>query len=103
MQLGSNEAIKHAIVGGLGIAALSLHSVTLDSTGGRLALLDVEGFPIMRRWHLAHWRGRELSLVARTFLEFAIDYEPEIRRRLAETEANFNRTRERLQQQDPQP
>lgn len=93
MQLGSNEAIKHAIVGGLGISALSLHSLTLESTGGQLALLDVEGFPIMRRWHLVHWRGRELSLVARTFLDFAIDYEPEVRARLAEAEAAFERTR----------
>jgi DNA-binding transcriptional LysR family regulator len=93
MQLGSNEAIKHAIVGGLGISALSLHSLTLESTGGQLALLDVEGFPIMRRWHLVHWRGRELSLVARTFLDFAIDYEPEVRARLAEAEAAFERAR----------
>ncbi|MGB5831703.1 MAG: LysR family transcriptional regulator [Thiohalocapsa sp.] len=96
MQLGSNEAIKHAIVGGLGISALSLHSLTLDSAAGRLALLDVVGFPIMRRWHLVHWRGRELSLVARTFLDFAIEYEPEIRAQLAEAETAFARTRERL-------
>jgi DNA-binding transcriptional LysR family regulator len=99
MQLGSNEAIKHAIVGGLGISALSLHSLTLDSAAGRLVLLDVEGFPIMRRWHLVHWRGRELSLVARTFLDFAIEYEPEIHARLAEAEAAFERTRERLIQE----
>jgi DNA-binding transcriptional LysR family regulator len=44
MQLGSNEAIKHAIVGGLGISALSLHSLTLDSAAGRLVLLDVRAF-----------------------------------------------------------
>jgi DNA-binding transcriptional LysR family regulator len=96
MQLGSNEAIKRAIVSGLGIAALSLHSLTLESGGGRLALLDVEGFPIIRRWHLVYSRGRELSLVARTFLDFGIDYEPEIRARLAEAEANFARMRDHL-------
>lgn len=96
MQLGSTEAIKHAIVGGLGISALSLHSLTLDSTAGQLALLDVQGFPIMRRWHLVHWRGRELSLVARTFLDFAIEYEPEIRARLAQAEAAFEHTRTNL-------
>jgi len=103
MQLGSNEAIKHAIVGGLGISVLSLHSLVLDSNAGRLALLDVEGFPIMRRWHLVHWRGRELSLVARTFLDFAIEYEPEIRARLAEAQAEFDRTRERLIQRGATP
>ncbi|WP_242479188.1 LysR family transcriptional regulator [Lamprobacter modestohalophilus] len=101
MQLGSNEAIKRAIVGGLGIAVLSLHSLTLESGGGRLALLDVEGFPIMRRWHLVYSRARELSLIARTFLDFAIDYEPEIRARLAEAEENFASLRDRLVAQSP--
>jgi DNA-binding transcriptional LysR family regulator len=96
MQLGSNEAIKRAIVGGLGIGVLSLHSLTLESEGGRLALLDVRGFPIQRRWHLVYWRGRELSLVARTFLDFAIGFETEIRARLAEAEAAFARMRVRI-------
>jgi len=100
MQLGSNEAIKHAIVGGLGISVLSLHSLRLESAGGGLALLDVDGFPIMRRWHLVHWRGRELSLVARTFRDFAIDYEPEIAVRLANAKAAFEQTRERLRRQE---
>jgi DNA-binding transcriptional LysR family regulator len=101
MQLGSNEAIKRAIVGGLGVGVLSLHSLTLESEGGRLALLDVQGFPIERRWHLVYWRGRELSLVARTFLDFAIEYEPEIRAGLAEAEAAFARTRARIQAMPP--
>jgi DNA-binding transcriptional LysR family regulator len=100
MQLGSNEAIKHAIVGGLGISVLSLHSLRLESAGGGLALLDVQGFPIMRRWHLVHWRGRELSLVARTFLEFAIAYEPEIEVRLANAKAAFEETREQLRRRE---
>lgn len=78
MQLGSNEAIKHAIVGGLGIAVLSLHSLVLESSGGHLALLDIQGFPIQRRWNLAYPRSRELSLVAKTFLEFAVESEPRI-------------------------
>ncbi|EIC22868.1 LysR family transcriptional regulator [Thiorhodovibrio frisius] len=84
MQLGSSETIKHAILGGLGISALSLHSVRLESGGGRFAVLDVEGFPIRRRWHLVYSRSRELSLVARTFLDFAIASEPDIRAQLNE-------------------
>jgi hypothetical protein len=95
MQLGSNEAIKHAIVGGLGIAVLSLHSLTCSrAAAAGLALLDVQGFPIMRRWHLVYPRNRELSLVARTFLDFAIEYEPEIR-------AAAGRGRGRVRTQDP--
>lgn len=91
MQLGSSEAIKHAILGGFGISALSLHSVRLESGGGRFAMLDGEGFPIQRRWHIVYSRARELSLVGRTFLEFAIASEPEIRTQLAEAMAALTR------------
>jgi DNA-binding transcriptional LysR family regulator len=93
MQLGSNEAIKHAIVGGLGISALSLHSLILESAGGKLALLDVEGFPIERRWNLVYPRNRELSLVAKTFLEFAVKSEPRICEQLAAARADFEHAR----------
>ncbi len=70
MELGSNEAIKQAILGGLGIAVLSQHTLGqgLDQTG--LTILDVKGFPIQWQWHVGHMRGKRLSVVARTFLEF---------------------------------
>jgi DNA-binding transcriptional LysR family regulator len=82
MELGSNEAIKHAIVGGLGVSVLSLHTLTLEGTQGPVAILDVEGFPIRREWYLVYPRGKELSLVARTFLDFAMACEPQIRERM---------------------
>jgi DNA-binding transcriptional LysR family regulator len=84
MELGSNEAIKHAIVAGLGLSVLSLHTLTLEGTDGPVAVLDVEGFPILRHWAIVYPRGKELSLVARTFLEFAVGYEPNLRRRMME-------------------
>ena len=82
MELGSNEAIKHAIVGGLGLSVLSLHTLTLEGTNGPVALLDVEGFPIMRQWYLVYPKGKELSLVSKAFLEFAIEHEPRMRERM---------------------
>jgi DNA-binding transcriptional LysR family regulator len=82
MELGSNEAIKHAIAAGLGLSVMSLHTVMLEGAGGPVAILDVEGFPIMRKWFIVYPKGKELSLVARTFLEFAIDHEPKIRKRM---------------------
>ena len=72
MELGSNEAIKHAVVGGLGLSVLSLHTLTLEGADGPVAILDVEQFPIHRQWYIVHPKGKELSLVARTFLDFAI-------------------------------
>lgn len=82
MELGSNEAIKHAVVGGLGIAVLSLHTLSLEGPSGPVALLDVEGFPIMRQWHLVYPKGKELSLVAKAFLEFSLDIEPRMREKM---------------------
>jgi DNA-binding transcriptional LysR family regulator len=82
MELGSNEAIKHAIVGGLGLSVLSLHSLTLEGPDGPVAILDVEGFPIMRQWYLVYPKRKELSLVAQAFLDFALEVEPRTRERI---------------------
>lgn len=82
MELGSNEAIKHAIVGGLGLSVLSLHTLTLEGPDGPLAILDVEGFPIMREWYMVHPKDKDLSLVAKAFLDFVLDIEPRMRRRM---------------------
>jgi DNA-binding transcriptional LysR family regulator len=82
MELGSNEAIKHAVAAGLGLSVLSLHTLTLEGTEGAVAILDVEGFPILRNWYIVYPKGKELSLVASTFLEFAIANEPKIRKRM---------------------
>ena len=85
MELGSNEAIKHGVVAGLGISILSLHSLTLEGSDGPVAILDVEGFPIMRSWYLVHPRGKELSLAAQAFREFVIECEQGIKERMLKT------------------
>ena len=82
MELGSNEAIKHAVVGGLGISVLSLHTLSLEGPDGPVVILDVEDFPIMRQWHLVYPKGKELSLVADTFLQFSLDIEPRMREQM---------------------
>ncbi len=79
MDLGSNEAIKQAVIGGLGIAVLSLHTLSAEGTCGPIALLDVAEFPILRQWHIVHPRRKVLSIVAKTFLEFAIQDEARVR------------------------
>lgn len=70
MELGSNEAIKQAVAGGLGITVLSAHTLALEKSGDELAILDVEGFPIRRQWYVAYSTGKQLSVVAAAFLEF---------------------------------
>lgn len=70
LELGSNEAIKQAIAGGLGISVLSRHCMALEGEGGQIALLDVEHFPIQRHWNIVHPKDKNLSVVARTFFKY---------------------------------
>ncbi|MDP2027398.1 LysR family transcriptional regulator [Sulfuriferula sp.] len=71
MELGSNEAIKQAILAGLGISAVSRHALTLNQPG-QFAVLDVQGFPILRHWYAVYPAGRQLSVVARAFLDYLL-------------------------------
>lgn len=73
MELGSSEALKQAVMASLGIAVLSLHSVQLELQVNKLIVLDVEGFPLKRRWYAVHLKGRKLSFVAKTFLDFILE------------------------------
>ena len=70
MELGSNEAIKQAVIGGLGISVLSRHTLPMDVTTEQIALLDVQGFPIERHWCAVYPRGKQLSVVAHTFIDY---------------------------------
>jgi LysR family transcriptional regulator, low CO2-responsive transcriptional regulator len=72
IELSSNEAIKQAIAGGLGISVLSQHSLDLETQNGLLTILNVEGFPIQRHWYVIYPSGKQLSVAAQTFLDFSI-------------------------------
>ena len=71
LELGSNEAIKQAIAGGLGISVLSRHTLMPDSS--EFSILDVEHFPIKRTWYMVHPPGKQLSIVARTYYEYLLE------------------------------
>ena len=73
LELGSNEAIKQAIAGGLGLSVLSLHTLALEGSTGQLIILDVEGFPIRRQWYIIYPSGKHLSVVARTFFDYLLN------------------------------
>ncbi len=72
LELGSIEAIKEGVVAGLGIAVLSRESIALEVANGDLAILDVEGFPLKREWHVVHLKGRRLSLAATALQQFLL-------------------------------
>ncbi len=70
MELSTNEAIKQAILAGLGISILSKYTLGLDTEQAQLTILDVEGFPIERPWQCVYPVGKQISPVTRAFMDF---------------------------------
>jgi DNA-binding transcriptional LysR family regulator len=67
LELGSNEAIREAVAGHLGLAVLSRHALGEDPARLGLAVLPVAGFPIPSSWHVVWPRGKRLSPIAEVF------------------------------------
>lgn len=72
MELISNEAVKQAVMAGLGLAFISAHAVTLECAVGRLVVLPVSGTPVMRRWFVAHRAEKVLLPVTEAFRAFLL-------------------------------
>jgi DNA-binding transcriptional LysR family regulator len=73
IQINSNEAIVEAVQAGLGIGFVSMHSVSLQLKNKIIKQLNVEPFPIIRKWHIVHHADAELSPIARRFKQYIID------------------------------
>lgn len=77
MEMTSNSAIKHAVEAGLGLGIVSIHTLELELEAGRLVILDVEGFPILRHWYLVTCTGKRLPPVAKAFFDLLLGSEAE--------------------------
>lgn len=71
MELSDDEAIKEAILAGLGVSIMSRFTLGLEPEPTRLICLDVDGFPLENHWHFAYPVGKQLSATARAFMDFA--------------------------------
>ena len=72
-EMGSNEAVKHAVVAGLGLGIVSLHTIKMELESKNLVVLNVRGLPIMRNWHIVTRKGKHLSPAAKAFREHILD------------------------------
>jgi len=78
MEMSSNEAINQAVEAGLGLGIVSQHTLELELALGRLEILDVESFPIMRHWYLVHRHGKRLTALISAFKRLVIEDSAEI-------------------------
>lgn len=73
MEMSSNETIKQAVMAGMGLSFLSLHTVGLELDNKIIAVLDVEGTPIVRAWNCVHTLSKLLSPAAEAFRYFVLE------------------------------
>jgi len=71
--LGSNETIKQAVMAGMGVSLISLHTLLLELRTKEIALLDVNGTPIERTWQIVHLRAKQLSPTCTVFRQFLLE------------------------------
>ena len=90
MEIGSNETIKQAVMAGLGIALISAHTVASEVQDGRLSVLEVEGFPVIRTWFVIKLSERRLLPAAQALWDFLYS---EGVRFLPETSGMFRRSK----------
>jgi DNA-binding transcriptional LysR family regulator len=74
MQMSSNEAIKQAVMAGMGISLLSLHTIGLELDHHLIAVPETEGLPVMRRWHVVNNLAKTLSPAAEAFRYFILEH-----------------------------
>ena len=72
MQIKSTETIKQAVIAGMGISFLSAHTVSRELAARSLAVLDVQGFPLMLHWYVVQRRDKRLPPVAMAFKQFLL-------------------------------
>jgi len=74
MEMSSNETIKQAVMAGMGLSFLSLHTLGLELDNGLIAIVDVEGTPVVRAWNCVHNLSKLLSPAAEAFRYFVLEH-----------------------------
>ncbi len=73
MEMSSNETIKQAVMAGMGLSFLSLHTIGLELDNQLVAILDVQGSPVVRAWNVVHTLSKLLSPPAEAFRYFILE------------------------------
>jgi hypothetical protein len=76
MEMPSNETIKQAVMAGLGLSFISLHTIALELSAGALALVHAPGLPLLRQWYVLHRSDKRLSTAAQAFRAFVLEHGP---------------------------
>ncbi len=70
IEIGSNDAVKHAVIAGLGVAVLPRLSILSELELGRLKVLSIEGFPLRRSFCVVHPQAKHPTPAMQAFLDY---------------------------------
>lgn len=70
MQLTSNEAVKQAVIAGLGYSIMPIIGLKNELNIGSLKILPVKGLPISTTWNLIWLKSKKFSPIAEAYLEY---------------------------------
>jgi len=70
MVLTSNEAVKQAVLAGLGCSIMPIIGIKNELNNGSLQIIPVKGLPIQSNWNLIWLKGKKFSPVAKAFIQF---------------------------------
>jgi len=73
IEMSSNETIKQAVMAGMGVSFLSLHTIGLELRSGLICILPIDGTPVMRTWNVVHLSSRILSPAAEAFRYYVLE------------------------------
>lgn len=70
MELTSNEAVKQAVISGLGCSIMPLIGIRNELHNGQLQIIPVKGFPVRSTWYLIWLKDKKLSPVANAYVNY---------------------------------
>jgi len=74
MEMPSNETIKQAVMAGLGLSFISMHTIALELSARALAVVHAPGLPVVRKWYVLHRAEKRISPAAAAFEAFVLQH-----------------------------
>lgn len=73
MEMSGNETIKQAIMADLGVSFVSLHAVGNELANKQIVILDIEGTPVIRTWHIVTPTNQPTTHATAAFRQFVLE------------------------------
>ena len=70
IELTSNEAVKQAVLAGIGVSIMPIIGIRSEIATGKLQIIETKGLPITTKWRLVWLKEKKLSSIAQHFIEY---------------------------------